>query len=55
MVPDKEMEEDFSDFSLNVENPQAIILGDMGHGFIFGLLNSLFKKILNGAELVGYA
>ena len=52
VVPDKEMKEDFSDFSLNVESPQAVVLGDMGHGFTFGLLNSLFKKILNGAELV---
>ena len=52
VVPDKKMEEDFSDFSLNVENPQAVVLGDMGRGFTFGLLNSLFKKILNGAELV---
>jgi len=52
VVPDKEMKEDFSDFSLNVENPQAVVLGDMGHEFTFGLLNSLFKKILNGAELV---
>jgi len=52
VVPDKEMEEDFSDFDLNVESPQAVVLGDMGPGFTFDLLNSLFKKILNGAELV---
>ena len=45
------MEEDFSAFSLNVDNPQAIVLGDMGHGFTFSLLNSLFKKMLNGAKL----
>ena len=52
VVPEKEMEEDFSDFDLNVKNPQAVVLGDMGHGFTFDLLNLLFKKILNGAELV---
>ena len=52
LIKDFIIEEDFSDFSLNVENPQAVVLGDMGHGFTFGLLNSLFKKILNGAKLV---
>jgi hypothetical protein len=50
VVPDKEMEDNFFDFNLNVENPQAVILGDMGYGFTFDLLNSLFKNILNGAE-----
>ena len=52
VVPDKKMEEDFSCFNLNVKNPQAVVLGDMGSGFTFDLLNSLFTKILNGAELV---
>ena len=52
VVPDKKMEEDFADFELHAENPQAIVLGDMGNLFTFDLLNSLFKKILNGAAIV---
>ncbi|MBC8256415.1 MAG: TIGR01458 family HAD-type hydrolase [Candidatus Marinimicrobia bacterium] len=52
VVPDKDMEEDFSDFELHAENPQAIVLGDMGNQFSFDLLNTLFNKILNGAEIV---
>ena len=52
VVPDNEMEEDFIDFDLHAENPQAIVLGDMGNLFTFDLLNALFKKILNGAEIV---
>ena len=52
VVPDNEMEEDFIDFDLHAENPQAIVLGDMGNLFTFDLLNTLFKKILNGAEIV---
>ena len=52
VVPDREMEEDFSCFNLNVKSPQAVVLGDMGRGFTFDLLNSIFKKILNGADLV---
>ena len=52
VVPDNEMEEDFIDFDLHAENPQAIVLGDMGNLFTYDLLNALFKKILNGAEIV---
>ena len=52
VVPDNEMEEDFIDFDLHAENPQAIVLGDMGNLFTFNLLNTLFKKILNGAAIV---
>jgi len=52
VVPDKEMEEDFADFELHTDTPQAIVLGDMGNQFSFDLVNSLFNKILNGAEIV---
>jgi len=52
VVPDREMEKDFSCFNLNVKSTQAVVLGDMGREFTFDLLNSIFKKILNGAELV---
>ena len=52
VVPDNEIEEDFIDFDLHAENPQAIVLGDMGNLFTYDLLNVLFKKILNGAEIV---
>ena len=52
VVPDRKMEDDFADFELHTENPQALVLGDMGGQFTFDLLNSLFKKILNGAEIV---
>jgi len=51
-VPDKEMEEDFSTFQLVDHNPDAIVLGDMGAGFTFNLINSLFNHILDGSELV---
>jgi len=52
VVPDREMEDEFADFELHTENPQALVLGDMGNQFTFDLLNSLFKKILNGTEIV---
>ena len=52
VVPDRDMEEDFLDFQLVDSDPEAIVLGDMGEGFTFNLINTLFNHILNGAELV---
>ena len=51
-VPDHEMEEDFPNFQLVDNNPDAIVLGDMGAGFTFHLINDLFNYILDGSELV---
>jgi len=51
-VPDREIEEDFSSFQLVDYNPDAIVLGDMGAGFTFNLINDLFNHILGGSELV---
>ena len=52
LVPDKDMEEDFSGFQLVTRNPDAIILGDMGSKFTFKLMNALFNLLLDGVELV---
>ena len=51
-IPDRDMEEDFLDFQLVDSYPEAIVLGDMGAGFTFNLINALFNHILDGAELV---
>ena len=42
IVPDEEMKEDFSTFQFVDENPEAIVVGDMGKLFTFELLNVLF-------------
>ena len=52
IVPDEEMKEDFSTFQFVDENPEAIVVGDMGNLFTFELLNHLFLNIINGAELI---
>ena len=52
VVPDKEMQNDFSAFHLVENNPDAVVIGDMGGLFTFNLLNKLFRIILDGAELV---
>ena len=52
IVPNEEMKEDFSTFQFVDENPEAIVVGDMGKLFTFELLNRLFMNIINGAELI---
>ena len=52
IVPDQEMQEDFSSFRLVEKDPDAIVVGDMGARFTFKLLNKLFQIIINGAELI---
>ena len=52
IVPDKEMQDDFSAFQLVDNNPDAVVVGDMGELFTFKLMNKLFRIIINGAELV---
>jgi len=52
IVPDPEMEQDFSSFQLVDINPDAIVLGDMGQLFTFELINRLFNEAINGAQIV---
>ena len=52
IVPDREMHDDFSAFQLVENNPDAVVVGDMGALFTFKLLNKLFQIIINGAELI---
>lgn len=51
-VPDREMQDDFFSFQLVEDNPDAVIVGDMGTLFTYELLNKIFRSIINGAELV---
>ena len=52
VVPDEKMLDSFSEFKITRQNPQAIVLGDLGDGFTHALLTDLFQKILNGAKLI---
>lgn len=52
VVQDTDIQNDFSAFHLVDHNPDAIVLGDMGHAFTFELLNNLFNHIIEGAQLV---
>ena len=51
-VPDQKMQDDFSAFQLVENDPDAVVVGDMGALFTFELLNKIFRIIIDGAELV---
>lgn len=43
---------DFSDFELTGNDPEAVLVGDLGAGFTFERLNAAFRSLRNGARLV---
>ena len=51
IVPDRDMEEDFSVFQLVNIEPEAIVLGDMGDGFTPELLNHVFNNIVKSIHI----
>ena len=44
--------EEFADFSIDEENPEAVLIGDLGTGWTYELLNTSFRHLLAGARLV---
>ncbi len=52
VVPDEEILNCFTEFNITHLEPEAIILGDMGDGFTHTLLTELFRKMLNGSQLI---
>lgn len=44
--------EDFTDLVEDRENPEAVIVGDLGSGFDYGVMNRAFGWLMDGAELV---
>ena len=44
--------EDFVDLDVVAEAPEAIVVGDLGEGWTFDVLNEAFRHLLDGAELV---
>lgn len=43
---------DFARFDVVAEHPDAVVLGDLGHGWDFDTLNRAFRQVLGGARLV---
>ncbi len=45
-------QEDFADFRITDDNPEAVVVGDLGSEFSFDVLNHAFRLIRNGARLI---
>ncbi|HEX9106414.1 MAG TPA: TIGR01458 family HAD-type hydrolase [Longimicrobiales bacterium] len=50
-VPDSTLE-DFAAFQLVRDEPEAVVVGDLGEGWTFGRMNQAFRQLLGGARLV---
>ncbi len=48
---DENIESLFNEFTDN-ENPEAVIVGDIGKQWNFEIMNDIFKKVLNGADFI---
>ena len=44
--------EEFQDFSIEEAKPEAVLIGDLGTGWTYELLNKSFHQLLAGARLV---
>ncbi len=43
---------DFSEFVDDPKNPSAIVIGDIGNGWNYELMQSLFEQVMGGAEMI---
>jgi HAD superfamily hydrolase (TIGR01458 family) len=43
---------EFNEFNLEAENPDFVVVGDLGEDLSFGTVNIAFQKLLSGAELI---
>lgn len=50
LMPDAQQE--FAGIDVDEINPQFVVVGDLGAGFSFPRLNTAFRALLNGAQLV---
>lgn len=50
LLPDAQLE--FTGIDVDEENPEFVVVGDMGAGFTFSRLNRAFRALLHGAQLV---
>ena len=51
-VVNKQILPDFTEFTVDKNKPEAIIIGDIGTNWDFNSLNKLFKYMMEGAELI---
>jgi HAD superfamily hydrolase (TIGR01458 family) len=46
------MAEDFAELGESSDHPDAVILGDLGGGFTYDRMNTIFRQLETGAELI---
>jgi HAD superfamily hydrolase (TIGR01458 family) len=54
LVPELALE-DLSEFDITGDRPQAVIVGDLDDRWDFGILNTAFRQIMDGAELIAFS
>lgn len=47
-----QIEEEFDGIATSEKNPDYVVIGDIGNGMDYELLNKAFKFLMNGAELI---
>jgi len=51
LLAEATVREDFSGFMLDAQAPEAVVVGDLGKGWTFEVLDQAFRCLLAGAEL----
>ena len=52
LVMNESVKEDFAELEEVAEDPQAVIVGDLGSDFAYDVLNRAFRAVMDGAQLV---
>ena len=52
LLMDDEVKQDLSELEEDEDQPQAVIVGDLGESFDYRVLNAAFRNLLAGAELI---
>ena len=43
---------DYSEFTIDNNNPEYIVIGDLDKGWDFNIMNKIFNKVLNGSKIL---
>lgn len=52
LVLNETVKADFGEFRESGTDAQAVVIGDIGEAWTYGLLNQVFRLVMNGAELI---
>jgi HAD superfamily hydrolase (TIGR01458 family) len=52
LIMNDEVKRDFAELEEATERAQAVIIGDLGPAFGYDVLNSAFRQVMDGAELI---